>query len=291
MGARITVVIVTFRSSATIAECLASLGPAAADAGVRAVVVDNYSGDGTATAVRNGEWPVPVDLVERDTNGGFAVGASAGLERASGDYVLFLNPDAVLPPAAIDQLVAVAEARPAAAVVTPALVNVDGTPQAMVEDDITFGRALRGLTRLGPPVRPQPAPESGPPLTVDWAHAACFLMPLDRARRLRGFDERFFFGGEDMDLCRRARAAGFEVVVVPEVRVRHAGGASVDAARSSRDAFRVHATATAFAIRYGPAAARAFALAALAVHGIAGHREQAAAAAAVLRGRPPKVPA
>lgn len=288
MSTRVTAVIVTFRSAATIADCIGSLAPAAVGCTLRAVVIDNASDDGSVAAARAAAAGagVPIDLVEWPTNRGFAAASNHGLARADGEMVLFLNPDTVLPPGAVDALVATLAGRPDTGLVSPALINPDGSAQAMVEDDITLGRALRGMVRLGRPVRPRPAPPAGGgPVAVDWVHAACVLLPVPLARRLGGFDERFFFGGEDMDLCRRVREAGFDVVVVPETRVTHVGGASLAAGGTDAPPLRVKATATAFAVRYGRWAAYVFAVAATAVYGLSGRRRQAAAAVEVLRGR------
>ena len=52
------------------------------------------------------------------------------------------------------------------------------------------------------------------------------LMPRALFERLGGFDEQFFMYGEDMDLCERARAAGFGTAIVPEARVVHYGNRS-----------------------------------------------------------------
>src|SRR5688500_3912064 len=100
MGARVTVVIVTYKSATTVGDCLRSVPAAAGDGSARVVVVDNASGDGTveaayAAAARLATSGMTVTVVERDANGGFAVAANEGLRRADGDYVLFLNPDAV----------------------------------------------------------------------------------------------------------------------------------------------------------------------------------------------------
>ena len=290
MGTRVTAVIVTYRSAETIATCLRSLPAGMGMADGRAVVVDNASDDTTLEEVRLSAAGVelPVEVVALPGNAGFAAGANAGLARADGDYVLFLNPDAVLAADTVAELIDVTSMHDRAGIVSPTLVNSDGSPQPMIEDDITLVRALAGMVRLRPAVRPRTAPADGPPCTVDWIHAACILMRRELAQRLGGFDERFFFGGEDMDLCRRVREAGYQVLVVPEVRVTHIGGASVAKGDTAVARHRVDAVATAFEIRYGRWAARLFALVAFVVYGVGRRRDQASAARAVLRRRSPR---
>src|SRR5258708_31980030 len=96
------------------------------------------------------------------------------------------------------------------------------------------------------------------------------LLPVELARHLGGFDERFFLFFEDLDLCWRVRQAGGTVLVAPEVRVGHVGGASM--ARSGGDTRgagqRGRGLAALLAKRHRRGPARAYALAALAAYGL-----------------------
>jgi GT2 family glycosyltransferase len=168
--------------------------------------------------------------------------------------------------------------------VCPALENSNGTLQATVETDFDLRRVLAGIVRVGGKNRPSTPPRDGPPVEVDWAHGAAMLLPVELARDLGGFDERFFLFFEDLDLCWRVRQAGGSVLIAPEVRVGHVGGASM--ARSGGDAWvagqRVRGLAAFLAKRHGRGAARLYALVALAAYGLtpsAAHRAMAAAAA------------
>src|SRR5262249_55140047 len=162
--------------------------------------------------------------------------------------------------------------------------NSNGTLQATVESDLTVGRAVKGMLRLGRAVRPSVPPLEGPPVEVDWAHGAAMLMRTSLARDVGGFDPRFFLFFEDLDLCWRVRQAGGVVLVAPDVRVGHVGGASM--ARSGGDAWvagqRVRGLAAFLAKRQGALAARAYACAALVTYGLTpsgSHRAMARAAA------------
>jgi GT2 family glycosyltransferase len=227
--------VVTYRSADTIDACLRSLDGAGPRCRLRAIVVDNGSDDDSASAARRAASAVttPVEVVERRGNDGFAVACNEGLRAATGGWVLFLNPDAVLRPGSVDALLDVASSNRSAAIVAPALVGADGRLQPTVERAYGLRRILLGLFRIGGANRAVAPPDGGPPIEVEWVHAAVILMPLDVARALGGFDERYFLYAEDMDLCTRARRAGHRVLVVPDVRVDHVGGAS--ASRSGGD--------------------------------------------------------
>jgi len=281
----VTAVVVTYRSGPTIEACLKSLATASASPSFQIVVVDNASDDDTLARVQASG--VPVTVVARSTNAGFGTASNEGLARADGEWVVFANPDTWWHAGSLDRLVDVAAAHDEA-LVCPALENSNGTLQATVEVDLTVGRVLRGMLRLGRAVRPAVPPPAGSPIEVDWAHGAAMLMPVSLARELGGFDERFFLFFEDLDLCWRVRQAGGVVLVAPEVRVGHVGGASMK--RSGGDAWvagqRVRGLARFLAKRQGPGAARAYAAAALVVYGLtpsALHRSMARAAMGVLR--------
>lgn len=278
------VVVVTYRSRPTIEACLHSLRVASNRHDLRVVVLDNASDDGSAELARSAD-PAAI-VVDRSSNDGYGVASNDGLDRMGPvDWVLLANPDTVWPVGSIDQLVAAAEARPSAGLISPVLVDAAGGVHPIVERDLTLQRVLRGMLRLGPPVRAARPPASGPPVAVDWLHPAAALMPASVAHRTEGFDPRFFLFGEDADLCRRVRLLGHEVVVVPDIRVMHVGGASVDATTdaSGAAALRVRAVAMYLEKYEGRRARRVFGAVGALVYGIVGHRAQAAAAWAEAR--------
>lgn len=295
MTASVDVVIVTYRSEATIGLCLRALPAACTGLDARAVVVDNSSDDFTLESARDTiealSGSMSIKLLARGSNSGLAVGANAGLaalarngtegKDSDDEWVLYCNPDAILPPGSVSALVEAARewggANPAG-LIAPALVNLDGTPQPMVERTYRLGRALAGMFRLGGINRPKHAPLEGPPIGVEWTHGAVVLMPLSVVKKLGGWDENYFLYAEDMDLCVRARAAGYDVIVVPEVRVPHTSGASamLSGGEPVRAADRVRGMGRFLRLHQGRAAASAFGLASLLT---------SAAAAGVARGR------
>ena len=239
----VAIVTVSYRSEPTIGLCIRALPAACEGVEARGYVVDNASDDFSVDAARDAaaaiQADVPVEVMPRHSNGGFAAGCNVGMNRAlttDPDWLLFLNPDAVLPPGAVRGLVDVAATWHRPAVVSPALVNLDGSPQPMVERTYRIGRVLAGMARIGGANRAQPVPEGGSPFAADWVHAAVLLVPTQLAQSIGGFDEGYFMYAEDMDFCLRARKAGADIVVAPNVRVPHVSGAS--AALSGGEPFR-----------------------------------------------------
>ncbi len=273
--ATVGIVLVTYRSAATIAGCLQSLRGAYSGR-AEIVVVDNASNDPSAQrAERNGANRV----IRLRENVGYPRGNNEGLGALSQhtEFVVFANPDTAWPAGSIDALLSTFQDS-TVGLVSPVLVGSDGATQAMVERDLSLRRALLGMTRVIKPVRPQPPTVEGDALIdVDWLHTAAAVLPMSTVRAIGGFDERFFLFAEDADLCRRIRSTGKRVVINPTVRVEHVGGASVDAANNSDEAaaLRTRALATYLDKYEGRLARRAFGAVGAVVYGLGRHRGQA----------------
>jgi N-acetylglucosaminyl-diphospho-decaprenol L-rhamnosyltransferase len=200
------------------------------------VVVDNASTDGSSAAVEGRDR---VTLIRNERNAGFAAGVNLGAQRATGAWLLLVNPDVHLRQGQVGALLTgvpgdVAE-------VAPLQVDAEGRPRAETGGyEPTLWRYLvwallpaRYHGRFGPWLAP-PFPASD--TEVDWLSGALLGIRRDVFERLGGFDERFFMYHEDIDLARRARAAGCRVVCRPSVRLRHdvASGESARRIRSGK---------------------------------------------------------
>lgn len=195
------------------------------------IVVDNASGDGSA-AMTAAEFP-SARLLANQENRNYAAGNNQGLELATGEFQLLLNPDTEVPVGALDALVAFLRRNPEAGAVSPALVYPDGrvqpsvrgfpTPRALVGE-------LTGLARLFPHTewaayRVQDLPEDRP-TAVDQPMASAFLVRRAALAQVGLFDEQFPLFFNDVDLCYRLKQGGWEIFYDPRVRVVHVGGAS-----------------------------------------------------------------
>jgi GT2 family glycosyltransferase len=224
-------VIVTYRSRQTIADALKPLEQAALRNQLECVIVDNASGDGTADFIAT-HYPW-VRLVRSSENLGFGRGCNAGFEQTHSDYVLFLNPDAVIEPAAIQALVDVLETHPHAALVGPAtLVGPDAlqmagmllTPQSLVATAMNRRDAYPDRRAIAP---------GDAPFRTNWICGAIMMFRASAFRALGGFDPRFFLYFEETDLCLRAAREGFELWATGTAVARHICGSS---ARASGEA-------------------------------------------------------
>lgn len=234
----VSVVVVTHRSIATIGRCLD--GILASDTPIDVVVVDNASDDGTGGWVARRSTIEPrLHFIGNADNRGFATACNQGVRMATGDTLLFLNPDAFLGASTIGRLKQHLEADPGLGLIGCRVVDEAGRthgPQRRREP--TWRRSLMSLSGLSRFERRWPAlagierPASegaalATPLEdVDAVNGAVMMLPRAVFEQVGGFDEGFLLHAEDLDLCRRVRDAGKRVVIANDVVVAHVGGAS-----------------------------------------------------------------
>lgn len=240
---RVACVTVNYRTADLALRCLDSLAEARPAVDLSAVLVDNASGDGSAEALRAGlsgrgfgAWAT---LLESPVNGGFGAGNNLALrvllsQPEPPDYVLLINPDAMLYPGALEALVRFLEANPRAGIAGPRTELGRGRTVGSAfrypgilngfDEGLHLGLVTRLLARwqLAPPARSEAH-------RTDWLSGGCWLVRRALLERVGLFDEGFFLYFEEVDLARRAEAAGFESWFVPTAGLLHECGASTGA--------------------------------------------------------------
>lgn len=170
------------------------------------IVVDNGSNDGTAEAVRQFDF---VKLLSEPTPGSYRA-RNRGLAEARGEYVLFTDSDCVPDPDWVAQAIAATERMPEAALyggeITLFREEGAGRLAASYEELHSFNQRLNIA--------------SGHCVTANW------LCRRDDLRQVGGFKDRLLSGG-DAECSRRMVAAGYKLVHVPDMVVRHPSRASV----------------------------------------------------------------
>ena len=225
----VTAVVVTYQSAATIDAALAALRRCHAAGLADTVVVDNGSRDATLARLdAHADW---ARIRPTGVNNGFGRGCNLGAAEAATPYTLFVNPDAVVEPGAVRALLAFMEQHPDAGIVGPAIIEgeaLDGSGELqMTGARPTPASLLRDALPLLPRVaRMRPIAPGAEPFATGWVCGAVLMIRTDLLRRLGGFDPRFFLYWEEIDLCRRAEAAGSGVWALRQAVTRHVGGAS-----------------------------------------------------------------
>jgi N-acetylglucosaminyl-diphospho-decaprenol L-rhamnosyltransferase len=236
----VAVVIVTYRTAELTIACLRSVQAerqALQEITVRAVVVDNASGDASVIrpALEAEGWQSWVTLIEAPINGGFAYGNNLGVQNAyaakTPDYIYLLNPDTEVRPGAIASLVRFLEVSPEVGIAGGSFEYLDGRiwPIAFrfptICSELSHGLQLGIVSRLlqrwtvARPMIQQTQP-------TDWICGAAMMIRPAAFDRIGGFDENYFLYFEETDFCNRARRAGYATWYVPESRVMHIMGQS-----------------------------------------------------------------
>jgi len=216
---------------------------AAGSLGGRVVVVDHGDGRSADTAARLGA----VTTVD-PTNPGFGAGQNRGVAGTTSPYVLLCNPDAEIRPDAVRAGVDYLDGHPQVAAVQGVVVNrATGLPERSqglaVRPVHLLGRAVGARRLLALPAVRRLARRSGvlrdhadrvptAPVAVETLAATVLLVRRAAFDAVGGFDTRYFLYGEDLDLCRRIRDAGWTLVALPEVWAVHESGGSADSSLS-----------------------------------------------------------
>jgi len=228
----LSVVVVSRDVRDLLAACLESLHQSDNGFVIETLVVDAASSDGSSAMVRK-RFPAVRQLASRE-NLGFTRGNNWAIRLARGRHVMLLNPDTVVRPGALRALVTFLDAHPDVGVAAPKLVFPDGSVQSsrrrfprpvtgFVESTV-LERWL-GRSRVVREYRLDDGPADAPQ-DVDWVVGAAMVVRREAFEQAGLLDERFFMYSEEVDLCRRVRAAGWRVVYVPDAVVVHHEGRS-----------------------------------------------------------------
>jgi hypothetical protein len=220
-------------------DCLKSIYGNQGDLSFNVVVVDNASLDGSAQMVET-EFP-QVTLVASQVNGGFAWANNQGLRQVGFNgtgtpqpyaphYALLLNPDTLLPPTALVDMVAFMNEHPEAGAAGPKLVRPDGSldlacRRAFPTPEVSFYRMV-GLSKLFPRSRlfgryNMTFADPDELIEVDSVVGAFMLVRREAIAQAGLLDETYFMYGEDLDWAYHIKAYGWKIYYNPGVTVTH----------------------------------------------------------------------
>jgi GT2 family glycosyltransferase len=214
---QVSVIIVNYNVKHFLEQCLCSVQKALTNTAGEIIVVDNNSPD------KSLEYLVPrfpgIRFIANAENLGFAKACNQGLREATGKYILFLNPDTVVPEDCFQQCIRFFEQHPDAGAV--GIKMLDGSGHFLKESKRAFPSPMTslyklfGLSRLFPRSRTFSRYHLGhlnenENNEVDVLAGAFMMIRKDVLDETGSFDETFFMYGEDVDLSYRIQKKGYK---------------------------------------------------------------------------------
>ena len=220
---KLSVITVTWNNAKTIKSQIESVRKGAVNLELEQIIVDNGSIDNIKEIVSI--FP-EIKFIENGKNLGFGAGNNIGYDIATGDYILFLNPDNEVEAGSLDKVVELMEKRPDIGLLSCKLIRKDGTfneeakPRRFPKliDQLSL---LLKVPHLFPKVLDEYLMKDFNPeieQEVETVRGAFMLLRKKTLDKLGwGFDPRYFIWFEDIDLCREIKKMGLKVVYTPMV--------------------------------------------------------------------------
>ena len=204
------------------------------------IIIDNNSFDNTASYLKERYSHLrQIKIVQNEENIGFGKAINQAASLAKGQYYLILNPDTIIQEETISTLKEYLDSNPEVGMVGPKILNADGTLQLACKRSFpTLGVALPkllGFSRIFPKSKwagkyNLTYLDEDEISSVDAISGSCMFIRSFLFHELKGFDERFFMFGEDLDLCSRIWKNNYEIHYVPTTQIVHYQGESVKSA-------------------------------------------------------------
>lgn len=229
----LSVIIVNYNVKYFLEQCLCSVQKALSNLHGEIIVIDNNSADGSRDYLQP-KFP-SIKFTGNDKNLGFGKACNQGSALAKGKYVLFLNPDTIVPEDCFEKCIAFFESHTDAGAL--GIRMLDGSGRFLKESKRAFPSPqtsfykLTGLARLFPHSKTFSRYHLGyldenKNHTIDVLAGAFMMIRKEVLDKVGGFDEVFFMYGEDVDLSYRIQKAGYNNYYFAESSIIHFKGES-----------------------------------------------------------------
>lgn len=218
----LSIIILNYNTKELLEECLNSIKACEKEISFEVIVSDNASSDGSQKMIKE-KFPW-VKYVEGG-NDGYAIGNNRAKKMVDGQMVLFLNPDTIVHKNVLKKTTDYLKSHIGVGALTCKLILSDGTPdkdtrRRFPTPAIAFEHLVLGINRR---YWYEDVPDNAIQ-EVDAIQGAFFLTWKEILDRVGWFDEKYYFDGEDIDLCFQIHKAGYKLVYYPEVSIIHYKG-------------------------------------------------------------------
>jgi len=212
---QLSIIIINYQSANYIQLCLDSFQVALSSLNHEIIIVNNDPTEQDFSFIA-------VDkIISLKRNMGFSFAANIGARQASGDMLLFLNPDTTFEFGNFTTLMDHLKNNKPVGIIGLQLTNAFGEKELE-----NYGEKITPLQLIRNNIFPKKNTPTTVSRAVDWVSGGALLIKKYAFEKLEGFDEHFFMYYEDVDLCFRAKKLGFSVIFWPAISFHHAAGKS-----------------------------------------------------------------
>jgi N-acetylglucosaminyl-diphospho-decaprenol L-rhamnosyltransferase len=227
------VIVVNYNTAHLLTRMFAALRSGQGNFGLQVIVIDNASHDGSVAFLK-ANFP-NVELIENAKNVGFGRANNQALPLIRGRYILLLNTDAFISSDTLTKTISFMDENPRCGVLGVKLAGEDNVLQPSCRYFPTPWNVFlttTGLYKFFPASRlvDDMSWDHASVRKCDWVPGCFYLIRREVVDTIGLFDPRYFLYSEEVDHCRRVRAAGWDVIYYPFTEVVHIGGESAKAA-------------------------------------------------------------
>lgn len=223
----LSIIILNFNTRELLQENIKCVEDNVKDLEHEIILVDNGSTDGSVDFVM--ENYKGIKIVENDRNAGCSYGRNRGILLSSGEYVLTIDSDTFLMSNCIPVLLNEISTSQNVGAIGCKLLNRDGTLQYSAKRFPTISSEFFNIfffSKLFPGSNYSQLirVSDGNTSEVDWISGALMMFRRDAIFKVGLFDERYFYGGEDADICYRLKKNGYKILYTTKCSAIHLGG-------------------------------------------------------------------
>lgn len=219
---KLSIIIVNYKSKDLLERCVSAVFKNVKGVSFEVIVVNNdEKNPSLALPFTKGE---DIKIINSGENLGFGKACNKGAKKAQGRVLLFLNPDTEIVSENIQLILKEFNSQAKQGIIGPKLLTGGSKTQEWSAGvEVTLFDIIKNNLGF---FASKKIWESKRKISCAWVSGAALFIRQDLFQKLGGFDEKFFMYFEDIDLCRRARQAGSQVIYYPDFKVRHLGGKS-----------------------------------------------------------------
>lgn len=254
---KVSYIIVTWNNADIIGDCISSILKYS-NVDNEIIVVDNNSKDATCSYIENNFKNI-VDLVKLKENVGFSKANNIALQKASGEFVFFVNPDVFFTGKIIKKMISILKENNNIGIVSPKLVYPNlklqksygsfPSPLKVIFDDFYLYKLFLNSKSMIKYAQSKCVFSSES--TVDWTFGAAQLCRMNEVKKLGGYPEGYFMYGEDTEFCMKMNfILKKNTFYVPQLEAIHIGGYSEKKVFNSKKAVLVAKASMFFVKKY-----------------------------------------